>query len=273
MSANSGKQAGVPAVSCIIATTPWSGSQLLVRSLRATGLFGEPRDYFNPLEVVPRCREWGLLGLGVYSLPSIPETDFVARYLSAVTRAAMGRNGVLAINLPWSHQRWLVRFARAGRPDPPGAVPRSDARVLEECYPGTRYLYLTSADMAWQAARWYLGRPAPAALGGAPEPGQPPDFQEVRWIEALIARQEQAWETYFEVHGIDAHRIDYEALAQNQEETVRGILEWLELPGSPAREWRRSLRPQSAEPVEWLAGYLAARDRLSPTIGVRTERG
>ena len=75
----------------------------------------------------------------------------------------------------------------------------------------------------------------PAALGGAPEPGQPPDFQEVRWIETLIARQEQAWECYFEVHGIDAPRIEYETLAEDPEETVRGILEWLELPGSPAR--------------------------------------
>lgn len=273
MSVNSGKQARSPAVSCVIATTPWSGSQLLARALRATGMAGDPRDYFNPLEVVPRCQEWGLLGPGVFSLPRVAEADFVARYLNAVTKAAMGRNRVLSINLPWSHQRWLVRFARTATPDPPDAVPRSDAQVLEDWYPGTRYLYLTCADLAWQAARWYLGRSAPAALGGAPEPGRPPDFQEVRWIETLIARQEQAWECYFEVHGIDAHRIEYEALAENPEETVRGILEWLELPGPPAQQWTGKLprvRPQEA--LEWLPDYLAGRDRLSTVIGVRQER-
>ncbi len=163
----------------------------------------------------------------------------------------MGRNGVLSINLPWSHQRWLVRFARTARPDPPDAVPRSDAQVLEDWYPGTRYLYLTCADMAWQAARWYLGRSAPAALGGAPEPGRPPDFQEVRWIETLIARQEQAWECYFEVHGIDAHRIEYEALAENPEETVRGILGWLEPPGPPAPAMDRKGCPARGRRKRW----------------------
>lgn len=273
MSANSGKQAREPAVSCVIATTPWSGSQLLARALRATGMVGDPRDYFNPLEVVPRCQEWGLLGLGVYSLPRVAEADFVARYLGAVTKAAMGRNGVLSINLPWSHQRWLVRFARMARPDPPGVVPRSDATVLEECYPGTRYLYLTCGDIAWQAARWYLGRPGPAALGGAPELGRAPDFQEVRWIETLIARQEQAWECYLEVHGIDAHRIEYETLAREPEETVREILEWLELPGSPGAKWNGKLPPsRPPEAVEWLPDYLGERDRLSTVIGVRQER-
>jgi LPS sulfotransferase NodH len=274
MSANSGKQAGPPAVSCVIATTPWSGSQLLARALRVTRLAGDPRDYFNPLEVVPRCQEWGLLGPGVYSLPRVAEADFVAHYLKAVAKAATGRNGVLSINLPWSHQRWLVRFARTARPDPPGTVPRSDARVLEEWYPGTRYLYLTCADMAWQAARWYLGRSAPAALGGAPEPGRPPDFQEIRWIETLIARQEQAWECYFEVHGIDAHRIEYEALAENPEETVRGILGWLEPPGSPPPKWQERLpMARAPETVDWLPGYLAERNQLSTEIGVRQERG
>ena len=274
MSATSGQPPRVPVLSCVIATTPWSGSKLLVQALRATRLVGDPRDYFNPFDVVPRCREWGLLGLGMYSLPRVPEADFVARYLKAVTGAAMGRNGVLSINLPWSHQRWLVRFARSAMPDPPGTVPRSDAKVLETWYPETRYLYLTCADMAWQAARWYLGRTGPAALGGAPVPGQPPDFQEVRWIETLISRQEQAWETYFEVHGIDAHRVEYETLAQHTEQTVRGILEWLGLPGAPAPEWNGKLpRAHPLQPVEWLPGYQAERDSLSPVIGIRREGG
>jgi LPS sulfotransferase NodH len=262
----------MPVISCVIATTPWSGSKLLARALRATRLVGDPRDYFNPFDVVSRCQEWGLLGPGLYSLPRIPEADFVTRYLNAVTKAAMGRNGVLSFNLPWSHQRWLVRFARSGMPDPPGTVPRSDAKVLESWYPGTRYLYLTCADMAWQAARWYQGRTAPAALGGAPVPGQPPDFQEIRWIETLISRQEQAWETYFEVHGIDVHRIECETLAENPEEIVRGILEWLEPPGSPAPDWNGRLpHVPMPRPAEWLPDYQAERDNLSRAIGVRTE--
>ena len=273
MSATSGKPPRTPVISCVIATTPWSGSMLLAHALRATRLVGDPRDYFNPFDVVPRCQEWGFLGLGVYSLPRIPEAEFVTRYLSAVTKAAMGRNGVLSFNLPWSHQRWLVRFARAAMPDPPGEVPRSDAKVLESWYPGTRYLYLTCADMAWQAARWYLGRTGPAALGGAPVPGQPPDFQEVRWIETLIARQEQAWECYFEVHGIDTLRSSTRRSRKTRRRPYGEFSSGWSCPARPRVNGMADcpgLHPQA--PVEWLPDYQAERDRLPAAIGVRKER-
>jgi len=88
-----------------------------------------------------------------------------------------------------------------------------------------------------------------------------------------LTRQEQAWECYFEVHGIDALRIEYETLAEDPQETVRGILEWLELPGSPAGKWNGRLpRLHPQEPVEWLPDYQAERDRLPAAIGVRKER-
>ena len=132
---------------------------------------------------------------------------------------------MFSAHLPWSHQRWLARFARAAAPDVVGTPTRSDAQVLEQWYPRARYLYVTSTDVARQAARWYLGRRAgPATVGGGPRPGQPLDLQEIRWIEALISRQERAWEVYFQVHDIDAHRIEYEDFLAQPGETVAGIL-------------------------------------------------
>jgi trehalose 2-sulfotransferase len=258
-------RAGETNLSCLIATTPWSGSRLLCGALRATGRAGDPRDYFNPFEVVRRGESWGVLG---------SEGDFAARYLAAVGRAATGDNGVLSVNLPWSHQRWLVRVARAALPGSSPAVTRSDAEVLEAWYPRTRYLYLTSDDKARQAIDWYLGRPAdPAPVGGGPQPGEPPDFQEVRWIESLISRQEQAWETYFQLHGIDVHRVRYETLLARPEETVAGIFQWLELPLPPSAGWADEIHQQRlAGPPGWMDDYLAERDWLSETIGVRQGR-
>jgi LPS sulfotransferase NodH len=260
-----------PELSCLIATTPWSGSQLLCQALRATRLVGDPRDYFNPFEVVTYSVEWRLLRPGHNHLPRYPEQEFARRYLAAVTKAAMGRGGVLSVNLPWSHQRWLARFARAAAPDVPGTPTRSDAAVVEQWFPRTRYLYLTSGEKVRQAGRWYRGqRRGPAAAAGAPHP----DFQEIRWIETLISRQEKAWVSYFQVHHIDAYRIEYEDFLTHPEETVGGILSWLGVPGSPARPWRNEARLRRlAVPVDWLPDYVAARDRLSPTIGVYRGQG
>jgi len=263
-----------PDLSCLIATTPWSGSPLLCQALRATRLAGDPRDYFNPLEVVSNSLEWRLLRPAGNHLPRYPEREFARRYLTAVAKAAIGRNGVLSVNLPWSHQRWLARFARAAAPDVVGTPTRSDAAVIEQWYPQTRYLYLTSVDTAHQAARWYLGRRSgPAAVGGAPSPGQPPDLQEVRWIETLISRQEGSWEVYFKVHDIDAYRVEYEDFLAHPEETVDGILKWLGLTAAPAWRWGGEVpRRRLATTIDWLPDYRAAREELSATIGVRQER-
>jgi trehalose 2-sulfotransferase len=260
-----------PDLSCLIATTPWSGSQLLCQALQATGLAGNPREYFDPLEVVRRSVAWGLLRAGRDHLPRQPETEFAGRYLNAVAKAGTGPSGVFSASLPWSHQRWLARFARAAAPDVPGTPTRSDAEVLAQWYPQTRYLYLASADVARQAGRWYLGRHAEqAAPSERPGPGQPLDFQEIRWIEALISRQQRAWEVYFQVNGVDPYRIEYEDFLAHPEETVGGFLEWLGVPGTPARVWPgEAHRERLAKPVGWLSDYSAARNRLSATIGVR----
>jgi trehalose 2-sulfotransferase len=259
----------VVTASCLIASTPWSGSVPLCDAMRATGLAGDPRDYFNPLDVPWRSRRWGLLGLA--------EREFAVGYLQAVTRLAAGTNGVLCINLPWSHQRWLTRFARVALHGEPassaGSWAGSDAQVLEAWYPGTRYVHLTTRDAASQAARWYLGRrrnPSAPGVGKGPREGQPPDLQEVRWIEELIDRQKMAWQNYFRVHGIEPYRIDYETFLENPAESVAGVLQWLGLPGAQLRAADLEIDREDLAPgAEWLPDYLEQRDRLSATIGVR----
>jgi LPS sulfotransferase NodH len=265
------------ALSFFLATTPWSGSQVLCQALRATRRAGNPHDYFSPLDVVPRSQEWGLLGSGANCLPRFGEKEFAARYLRAVARHARTGNGVVSVNLPWSHQRWLVRFARAAAAAPggTGSAGSADAEIIESWYPQTRYLYLTRTDTARQAARWYEGRRHTAArVGAAPRTGEPPDFQEVRWIETLISRQEQAWEIYFEVHGIDPYRVEYEEFLERPDETVLEIFEWLGLPGPPVRKWNGTRhKRRAAAAIDWLPDYLARRDELNRTIGVREGAG
>lgn len=257
-----GETGSGPVLSCFIATTPWAGGLFLSEALRATQRVGDPREYFHPTELLRRANRWGVL---------TTKGEFGRRYLTEVGEVARGQNGVLAVSLPWSHQRWLTRIARASLPEDPERPPLRDAEVLEAWYPNGRYLYLTRMDKAQQAASWYRKRPFGGALvGGRPSSADEPDFQEIRWIETLIGRQERAWEAYFKVHGIQPHRVSYEALADNPEETVTGVLDWLGLPPMPGRVWLSRIRPQrTVQPAGWLPDYHEQRAQLNQTIGVR----
>ncbi len=208
-------------------------------------------------------------------LPRVPGSRFHPRYLNAVTKAGIGRNGVLSVNLPWSHQRWLVRFARTAAPDvvgTPTPVRRPGARST--AIPGTRYLYVTSTDVAWQAARWYLGRIRARDARRCAAARPPPDFQEIRWIETLISRQEQAWECYFEVHGIDAHRIEYEALAGRPGGDGAGNSRLAGTARFTRAKMERKAARRAAYPKRWngCPATWPQRDRLSAAIGIRQER-
>jgi LPS sulfotransferase NodH len=242
-------------VSCLIATTPWSGSGRFYGALRATGAVGDTREYFNPLRVMIRSREWGLSGAG---------GDFMPRYLRAVVSTATGPNRALSIGLPWSHQRWLVRVARSALSPAADEAP-SDAEVIEAWYPRSRYVYLVSGDPVTQAVNWYAQQ-----FGG-----RVPDLQEVRWRETLIRHQENAWEMFFMVHGITPYRVEFRQFRQHPDQTTAEILDWLGVTATARRGQNDELglgppQPRASQRADWLDGYLEARESLQEVIGLRT---
>ena len=229
-------------------------------------------DYFSPLGVVPRCQEWGLLGLGAWTTsPAYPEAGFRCAAIldRGRPRPQMGRNGVVSAHLPWSHQRWLARFAPAAmhRPACVSSAPlrRQGAGILVSGTP------VPLPDLRRHgpagSAPVNRGQAAPGThdLGGGPRPGQPLDLQEIRWIEALISRQEQAWESYF--RGARDRRSPGRVrglLLENPQETVRGIPR---VAGAArharARMWNgrgcRRQRLRRHRSAGWLPDYPAAR--------------
>jgi LPS sulfotransferase NodH len=261
-------QAGEPQVvlSCLVTSTPWAGSRQLCRALDATDAVGNPEDYFDPLKVVPRSRAWDLLGTG---------DGFPVRYLIAVRQAATGVNGVCSANLWWSHARWLIRMARAAS-NAGIDRPESDADAVAALFPNTRYLHVRARDTPRQALRWYAAQHPELLDGsGALSPGRitRPDFQEVRWLEALIDRQEQAWIKYFDVHGIVAHIVDYEQLVVQPDETVGTVLRSLGLNRLSAATWRPT--GDGGDDVQldaWLGQYASVREKLQAKVGVRGDR-
>jgi LPS sulfotransferase NodH len=175
--------------SCLIATTPHCGGQVLAAAVSAAGGLGDPREYFRPDRVPDRAAGWGVTPGG---------GGFVGRYLQAclstATPATAPTGGpVFSALLQWPHCNWLVRAARTEAVGGDAL----DADVVAACLPDPRWVYLARPDTDRQALSWWRARHrrhAPAPLV--------PDLLEIRWLETIIVRRHEAWRHFFRRHGI-----------------------------------------------------------------------
>ena len=251
------------ALSCLVTSTSRAGGTQLCEALAATGAVGVPADYFNPFKAVSRSRAWKLLGA---------EAPFPERYLARVRLAATGDNGVCGLLLPWPHLAWLVRMARAASVAN-GGVSCTDAEAVAH---GFRTCVTCICAVEIQPGRPCAGTPAftPSFLAEADQEASAtpaPDFQEICWLEALVLQHERSWQTYFHLHGIVPEMVEYEQFQERSDETVGAIIETL---GLSVLAWSTTNRPSPDRHHAsdmWLGQYLAVRDQLSATIGIRSE--
>ena len=251
-------------LSCLVTSTSRAGGTQLCEALGATGAVGAPADYFNPLKAVSRSRAWKLLGA---------EGQFPERYLARVRLAATGYNDVCCVGLTWPHLTWLVRMARAALVGNDGAS-CTDAEAVAAWFPNVRYVHLRCRDTTRQALRWYASL-HPELLGGGRSGGlghtPAPDFQEVRWLETLVLQHERSWQTYFHLHGIVPEMVEYEQFHERSDETVGAIIETLGLSVLSGSARNRPSPDRHHASDLWPGQYLAVRDQLSATIGIRSE--
>jgi LPS sulfotransferase NodH len=250
-----------PTRTCIVASTPWSGSRRVGDVLGRTGAMRQPVAWFDPLEVPRRGRQFGL---------SIQEPGWLARYLEAV-RARATRAGTCSILLLWSHLRWAVQGGRCALPDRHDEPPRLDTEVLSWWFPEPTYLWLRSRDAGTQALRWYLDRhPEVTDALAAHGDRSGIDWQEVRWLESMTRRQDQGWSTFFRIHDLHPVTAFHEDIRRWTPAAVAEVLGGLGIPGTDAvggPGGEDSLVERLADDLA--EGYRKARPRLCTTVGVR----
>jgi UDP:flavonoid glycosyltransferase YjiC (YdhE family)/LPS sulfotransferase NodH len=259
--------------SVFVVSTPWAGAMQLCQLLSRNSSVPLAKPWFDPL-AAPRLSLQLSVPLGA--------PDWAELYLSGVAAAAT-ENGTCAVLLMWPHLRWLLQMARVaersrGRADAaadtasaPGeaAAAPSDGALVASWFPNVRYVSISCANRGRQALRWYgklLRGPLDVAAG---RDGATPDLQHARWLEAVIERQERAWETFFMVHGIVPERVRYEDLARRPGETTSALLSSLGLEATPGRDSSRADEPDHSGAGAWAEAYRTARPRLKATIGVR----
>lgn len=219
-----------PALRCLIAAVPRSGSTALGLEMWRTGLLGAPLEYTNPAlnrSLVER--------LGAKRRP-----DLFWRRLHAVRTSS---NGVFGhkIFVPT-----LMQLARQG-----AAINRG----LE----ADRVICLTRRNRVAQAVSYCRAMRSGVWAGRAPEPSAMNadmtfDRQQIAHALALIDQQCADWERLFRAAGTEPLRIDYEDFLANPDAAVGRILDFV-LCQRP-----RVHRPRSPVPVPPL---LVQRDALS----------
>ncbi len=234
-------------LSCVVASTPGTGSSLLCRGLAQTGIVGQPDEYIGRSQHRSLATQWG------YDEKDVLATTRVER---AMLHTATP-NGVFALHAHWYDFALLLRTIRntAGSDNLLGHVDR--------LLVSPRYIHISQRDTAAQALSYYRAiftGDADVRSDAPPDPGragpEPMILEQVRWLEDVLIDWDTQWQAYFARCDIRPLEVAYEDFAANHGPTVERVLEYIGLTWLPG-----SCRPRGSGPNApiGLAASLARR--------------
>jgi LPS sulfotransferase NodH len=210
----------------LILATPRSGSTLLGQGLQATGLAGEPREFFGH-----KMAFW----MERWRTPDLP--GYAVRLIQ--TRATP--NGVFGAKLLY---RQLLHLDMLARQDPELAgLPLGG--ILSRLFPNLHLIWNTREDKVRQAISWFKARQTGvwgqdqgaetvklgAAWRAGDDPLQPGELAfDYDGIAALVRQAEEddaAIARFLAESDLEPFTVIYESFAPRYEETVFEILRWM----------------------------------------------
>ncbi len=249
-----------------------SGSTLLVESLRATGVAGEPQEFFQYLPTTsqsPQPREWfadaddesilRLLDPLDEGKPDLAPPEIWRDYIRTVGRTP---NGVWGGKLMWNQTPLLLQRAD-GLPDRSGTGLLSAIRDVVGSDPVLVHVYrpdvVSQAVSFWRAVqtRVWRGRPDPVRDARAEY-----HAGAIAHVITMLRAQEEGWRNWFAEENVDADR-----------GAVSGAVAQ---PHGDRRYRARSTRPRSAagaDPGAGTPGRRPLRRMGGPVPGRRRTRG
>ena len=216
-----------------------SGSTLLVESLRATGVAGEPQEFFQYLPTTsqsPQPRQW-FADAGDESIlrlldpldegkPDLAPPEIWRDYIRTVGRTP---NGVWGGKLMWNQTPLLLQRAE-GLADRSGTGLLSAIRDVVGSDPVLVHVYrpdvVSQAVSFWRAVqtRVWRGRPDPVRDARAEY-----HAGAIAHVVRMLRAQEDAWRAWFVEEGVDPIDVSYPVLWRNLTEVVGTVLEALGL--------------------------------------------
>ncbi len=212
----------IPHTCYLIASSPRSGSQLLVDLLKSTGLAGVPTENFNP---------WHM-GDATNFFPD--DLLYTPEHIQKLIEKQTTPNGVFGTK---AHFLQVVDFVGLD--------------CLEDLYPTPlRYISLRRRDVTRQGIS--LARAAQTnSYNSDMQPVRDPvyNFHQIGQCIREVRVDAKGWETYFHQRRIEPLRVIYEDFVVDQRDTLKRIFDFLEIvlpddfemPTSPLKQQSDSL--------------------------------
>ncbi|MGC0366830.1 LPS sulfotransferase NodH [Rhodococcus sp. 27YEA15] len=253
--------------SYLVCASQRSGSTLLVESLRATGVAGEPEEFFQYLphtSLAPQPREWfasvtdeSILRLLAPLKVGAPDTRTSEQWREDLLAAGRTDNGVWGGKLMWN-QTPLVIDRAAGLPVRSGTDLRSALRdVLGE----VTFIHVHREDVIPQAvSMWKAVQTQIWRDGDVPEDAArvTPEYHPggIAHLVSILADQERQWRRWFAEQDITPLEIGFRELTADPQAVVGKTLTALGLdarlaPPPPLR------RQSDGRSNEWVQRYRA----------------
>ena len=225
--------------SYLVLASQRSGSTLLVESLRATGVAGEPQEFFQYLPTTsqsPQPRQWfaGIEDESILRLldpldagkPDLAPATIWRDYIQTVGRTP---NGIWGGKLMWNQTPLLLDRAR-DLPDRSGEGLLAAIRDVVGDDPVLVHVYrpdvVSQAVSFWRAVqtRVWRGRPDPVRDARAEY-----HAGAIAHVITMLRAQERGWQEWFAAEHIEPIDVPYPVLWRNLTQIVGTVLEALGL--------------------------------------------
>jgi LPS sulfotransferase NodH len=251
--------------SYLVLATPRSGSTLLGQGLQASGLAGDPKEFFG--HKMPYWMER-------WQTPALPA------YVARLSQERATPNGVFGAKLLYRQLLHLESLARHEAELAELSLPE----ILDRLFPDLHLVWVTREDKVRQAISWFKARQtgvwgqgqaqiAPK-LGRAwrlgDEPLQPGELAfDYDGIAALVRQAEvedAAIGQFFATSGIEPFRVIYEEFTPRYEETILALLRWLGVTPPPDLTLPnpRTVKLADDRTDEWVARFRELQSAGTP---------
>ncbi len=256
--------------SYLVLASQRSGSTLLVESLRATGVAGEPQEFFQYLpstSQAPQPRQWfaGIDDESILRLldpldsgtPDLAPAEIWRDYIRAVGRTP---NGVWGGKLMWNQTPLLLNRAK----DLPNRSGDGLLAAIRDMIGGDPVLVhvhrpdvVSQAVSFWRAVqtRVWRGRPDPMRDARAEY-----HAKAIAHVVTLLREQQKGWRGWFAEENVEPIDVPYPVLWRNLTQIVATILEALgldpRLAPEPVLERQADQRSD-----EWVDRYRAEAEK------------